>query len=331
MELNRPLLLYAFPLLVLIAALEALYILKIERRPYPWRESAASLAVAVGMKLSGAATAGLMAGIFAWLWDYRLLTLPLESWWSIALLFIGVEFCYYWQHRVMHECRWFWATHAVHHSPQHINLSGAYRIGWTGALTGAALFYVPLVLLGFHPAAVVTAVALNLLYQFWLHTELVPKLGWLEKVFNTPSNHRVHHATNPRYLDSNYGGVLIVFDRLFGTYVEENAADPCRYGLVHQIESHNPLRIVFREWAAIGADIAASGQGRTALGYLFGPPGWSPDGSRSTTRDLKAAGFATAVPQVRTPEAGCDSNTSTKAALQQSGPQACKKCMLCDL
>ena len=136
--------------------------------------------------------------------------------------------------------RWFWATHAVHHSPNEFNLGIAYRFGWTGRLAGNAVFFVPMIWLGFPPKAVFAALALNLLYQFWLHTEWVPKLGWLEYVLNTPSHHRVHHASNADYIDRNYGGVLIVFDRLFGTFAAERDDLPCRYGLVTPLVSHQP-------------------------------------------------------------------------------------------
>jgi hypothetical protein len=127
-----------------------------------------------------------------------------------------------------------------------------------------------------------------LVYQFWLHTELIPKLSWLEKVINTPSNHRAHHGSNPRYLDSNYGGVLMIFDHLFGTYVEETAEEPCVYGLVHPINSHNPLRIALGEWYAVGYDFFHSKNWREVRGYLFGPPGWQPDETGETTKELKS-------------------------------------------
>lgn len=288
MEMNRSMLMYVLPILMSIAALEAATILLWRKQSYPWRESIASVAIAIGQRLSGLATAGLIAGLFTGLWQWRFFTVDMTSWWGPVLLFIGIEFFYYWQHRTMHECRWFWANHAVHHSPQHINLSGAYRIGWTGAITGAALFYVPLLFLGFSPQAISIALVLNLLYQFWLHTELVPRLGWLENILNTPSNHRVHHAINPQYLDANYGGVTVIFDRLFGTYVAEKVDDACRYGLVHQMNSNNPFTIVFREWIEIWRDVRTSQTWGDALRYIFKAPGWSHDNSRLTSEKIKA-------------------------------------------
>jgi sterol desaturase/sphingolipid hydroxylase (fatty acid hydroxylase superfamily) len=211
----------------------------------------------------------------------------MTAWWSYVLLFFSLEFAYYWHHRASHEVRWFWATHNVHHSPQKMYLSGAVRLGWTGQISGAFLFYAPLVWLGFHPLAVIGMLLLNLVYQFWLHTELIGSLGWFDRVFNSPSNHRVHHAINPIYLDRNYGGVIVLFDHLFGTYEAERCDEPTRYGLVKQIESHNPFRIAFNEWLGIAKDLSRSRSFREVTGFLFGRPGWSPSGKGQTSADLR--------------------------------------------
>jgi sterol desaturase/sphingolipid hydroxylase (fatty acid hydroxylase superfamily) len=188
------------------------------------------------------------------------------------LLFIGQEFCYYWHHRAAHRVRWFWATHCVHHSPNELTLASALRLGLTGKISGAALFFVPLVWLGYAPVAVLATVGLNLLYQFWLHATWIPKLGPLEWVLNTPSHHRVHHASNPEYLDRNYGGVLIVFDRLFGTFSAEREAVAPRYGLTTPLRSYNPLRIALHGWQALARDLVATRGWRARLRVLFGPP-----------------------------------------------------------
>jgi sterol desaturase/sphingolipid hydroxylase (fatty acid hydroxylase superfamily) len=139
---------------------------------------------------------------------------------------------------------------------------------------------------------VFAVVSLNLLYQFWLHADWIPKLGWLEYVFNTPSHHRVHHAANPEYLDANYGGTLIVFDRLFGTLIEERADLPCRYGLVKPLLSNNPFVINFHEWRALGRDLWQARSWRERLHYLFDAPGWRPEGRGTTTEDLRRAAVA---------------------------------------
>jgi len=279
--------LYAAPVFVLLIAAEVMIFARRQRR-YPWADSATSLAIAAGYKIMGALNPLLVGWAFYLAYEYRVATVPLDTWWGVALLFVGLEFSYYWFHRCSHECRWMWATHSVHHSPRELNFAAAYRLGWTGVLSGAWLFFLPLVWLGFEPLAVALTLGLNLLYQFWLHTELVPRLGPLEWIFNTPAHHRVHHAVNPRYLDTNYGGVLIVFDRLFGTYADERADEPCVYGLVKQLESRNPLRIAFNEWLGIARDVWRAPTWHARFMHAFGPPGWSADGSRTTTAALRA-------------------------------------------
>jgi sterol desaturase/sphingolipid hydroxylase (fatty acid hydroxylase superfamily) len=168
--------------------------------------------------------------------------------------------------------RWLWASHAVHHSPNQLNLSAAYRFGWTGRLVGSTIFFVPMIWFGFPPRAVFITLALNLLYQFWLHTGWVPKLGPLELVLNTPSHHRVHHATNPEYIDKNYGGVLIVFDRLFGTFAAERDGVAIRYGLVEPLHSYNPVWIAIHAWVALGRDLWRATSWPERARVLFGPP-----------------------------------------------------------
>ena len=175
--------------------------------------------------------------------------------------------------------RFFWATHAVHHSPTRLTLSAAFRLGWTGKLTGTTLFFTPLVLLGFKPLVVLAALSLNLLYQFWLHTSWIPKLGWLEYVLNTPSAHRVHHASNLNYLNANFGGVSIVFDRLFGTYCAERDDEPCVYGLVKPMTSRNIFSMEFQHWIDLWHDMYETAKWQDKLALLVMPPPWSPGGN----------------------------------------------------
>ncbi|CAN5171127.1 sterol desaturase family protein [soil metagenome] len=282
-------LLWAFPFLLLLIYLESVWFKRLNKGAYAWGESLASLGVAVGFFLTSLITIGVTYDVFNWVWLHRAATVPLDTWWGLALLFFGVEFFYYWQHRFSHEIRWFWASHAVHHSPQHLNLSASYRLAWTARLSGVMVFFLPLVWLGFEPKMILVMVSVNLLYQFWLHTELIPKLSWFEFLFNTPSHHRVHHATNVDYLDRNYGGVLIVFDRLFGSFAAERDSEPCRYGLIKQIRTNNPFRIAFHEWVALVRDVAGAKSLREVLGHLFGKPGWQADGKGMTTDNLRRA------------------------------------------
>jgi sterol desaturase/sphingolipid hydroxylase (fatty acid hydroxylase superfamily) len=250
-------------------------------------DATASLSMGLGSVVINGASAGWIAALFYAV--YALAPVHLGyAWWVFVLCFFLEDLAYYWFHRIAHESRWFWASHVVHHSSRSYNLATALRQTWTGKLTLGVLFWLPLVLLGFPPEMVFLFTGISLIYQFWIHTEAIDRLGPLERVLNTPSHHRVHHAVNPRYLDANYAGVLIVWDRLFGTFVAEHADDRPVYGIVKNIETHNPLRIAFHEWAAIARDLACARTWREATGYLFGPPGWSPDGSRRTTKVIKA-------------------------------------------
>lgn len=276
------------PLVILAAAIEAAVL---ARRPggYDWRASLASLADALGREYVVHRYLGfsLAFPVIFFAWNHRLATLPLDAPAALVLLFLGQEFCYYWFHRASHRIRWFWATHAIHHSSNELNLAAAFRFGWFDRLSGSGIFYAPLVWLGFPPIAVFAVLTLNLLYQFVLHATWIPKLGWLEYLLNTPSHHRVHHAANLDYLDANYGGVLIVFDRLFGTFTAERADLPCRYGLVKPQLSRNPLVFNFFEWSALLRDLGQARNWRERLGFLFGPPGWRPEGQGMTTEDLR--------------------------------------------
>jgi len=265
---------FALPIVIVMATLEALVLAVVMRRGYNWRAYLASLADALGRQyvVLPFLSLSLAAPAVQFAWSHRLLTVPLDTAAAVAVLVITQDLSYYWFHRCSHRVRWFWATHAVHHSSNELNLGAAYRFGWTGRLTGAGVFYVPMIWLGFAPAAVGIAGTLALLYQFWLPTEWIPKLGPLEYVLNTPSHHRVHHAANPEYLDRNYGGIFIVFDRLFGTFAAERVDLPCRYGLVTPLRSNNPIIIGFHEWAALLADFRRARSWQQRLACLIGPP-----------------------------------------------------------
>lgn len=269
------------PGLVLIAAVEG-WVLVRRGRHYDWKGYWASLGDALGRGIFNLAVQGGLAGLLLYgIWEFRIATLGMDRWWHWALLFVGQEFCYYWMHRADHRIRWFWLNHSVHHSSNQYNLSAAYRLGWTGKLTGAAVFFGPLVWLGFPVPYVVGALSVNLLYQFWLHTELIDKLPRpIEFLFNTPAHHRVHHASNPDYLDCNYGGVLILFDRLFGTFRSQRAEEPPRYGLVEPLLSYNPLRIATHAWTAMFHDLRLARGWRETWLTVFGPPEYKPAAAR---------------------------------------------------
>jgi sterol desaturase/sphingolipid hydroxylase (fatty acid hydroxylase superfamily) len=277
------------PLVLGVALLEGLWLARTRREGYDWKAyltSAGDLAV---RQLLNFLPYGLAAPVFMWAYQHRLFTFRMTEVGGVIGLFIGLEFFYYWFHRASHTVRWFWNTHSVHHSPNQLTLAAAYRLGWLGKFSGATIFFTPLAFLGFEPITILTALFLNLLYQFWLHADWIPRLGVLEYVLNTPSAHRVHHARNPEYLDANFGGVLVVFDRLFGTYVAERADLPCEYGLVTPVTTYNPVLINFQPWVGLAKDLAMARSMREVWGYLFGAPGWRPDGQGLTTAELRRA------------------------------------------
>lgn len=286
------------------ALLEALALRFVFKRRYDWRSSLASFVTLLGRGFTDLVPLAVaMPGAF-WLHRHRIFEPEQLGAWSFVLLFLGLEFVYYWWHRISHRSRWFWTHHAVHHSPNDFNLSAAYRLGWTSRIMGTYVIFSPLALLGFEPAIIFVAYSLNLAYQFWIHADWIPKLGPLEGILNTPSAHRVHHGANVEYLDANFGGVLLIFDRLFGTYRPERDDVPIRFGLVKPLHSYNPLRIAFHQFGPLFRDLASARSAREVIGYLFGPPGWRPDGNGETTQDLRRRAGMEPAQSTMTPPAG---------------------------
>ena len=279
---------YAVPGFVALVLAEMVVARIKGRERYCPRDTLTSLSLGLGSTVAGALSAGAVFALATWVSQYRLFDIS-YAWYWFVLCFVLDDLAYYAFHRSAHRVRWFWASHVIHHSSQHYNLSTALRQTWTGFFSLAFLFRVPLFLIGFPPATVFFVAALNLVYQFWIHTEAIGRMPrWFEAVMNTPSHHRVHHATNARYLDRNYAGVFIVWDRLFGTYTSERDDDRPRYGIVHQLGSFSLLWAAFHEWWGIAKDVR-SAPWRHKLGYLWRPPGWSHDGSRETSETLRAA------------------------------------------
>jgi sterol desaturase/sphingolipid hydroxylase (fatty acid hydroxylase superfamily) len=280
----------AIPFFVVAILIEVFVIRYLKGRgDYETRDTTTSLLMGVGNVASGLLLGFIAFSVLMWAWQFRIVDLG-SSWWVIALCFVLDDLRYYWYHRIAHRCRWVWAEHVIHHSSQHYNLSTALRQSWTGTFTGMFILRIPLALIGFHPVLLLFVGGLNLVYQFWIHTETIGRM-WrpIEWIFNTPSHHRVHHATNPRYLDSNYAGTLIIWDRMFGTFVPELDEDMPRYGIVKNIGTFNPVRVAFHEWIDMFRDAMRPGLSiRQRLSYLFAPPGWSHDGSRKGSELLKA-------------------------------------------
>jgi sterol desaturase/sphingolipid hydroxylase (fatty acid hydroxylase superfamily) len=278
------LVLYSIPAFIVLMVLEVMWA---RRRPdvrgYELRDTTASLTMGIlNVGFSGAAKL-LSIPFFAWVYSHRVVDVG-NQWWAWLVLLVAEDFCYYWFHRSHHEVRILWAAHVNHHSSQHYNLSTALRQALLTPLTGP-IFWAPLALIGYPPWMILTAQAWSLLYQFWLHTEAVDRIGPLEWILNTASHHRVHHGKNVRYLDRNHGGIFIIWDRLFGTFEPET--ERVVYGLTTDIKTFNVLKIGFHEVVAIARDVRRAPGLRAKLGYMFAPPGWSHDGSTKTARELQ--------------------------------------------
>jgi sterol desaturase/sphingolipid hydroxylase (fatty acid hydroxylase superfamily) len=276
---------FAIPFFALTVLLEATVAAK--RRDivgYQLRDSAASISMGIGNVILSSLAKVAIIPLYVFLQRFAVFDLGHSPLLFIALI-VSEDFCYYWFHRVHHESRLFWAAHVNHHSSTHYNLSTALRQSWTTPITGP-WFWIPLVILGFPVEMIVVAQAVSLIYQYWIHTEMIGRLGPLEWILNTPSHHRVHHGRNPQYLDRNYAGILIIWDRLFGSFEPE--AEPVDYGLTKNIETYNLLEIAFHEWKAIVRDLRMADSVSECLGLLLRPPGWTADGSGHTSAELRA-------------------------------------------
>ena len=278
-------LLWAIPVFIVTMVLEWKLTESSEHQGYKPRDAFTSLSMGTGNLVVMLGGKFIALAIYTALYEHRFFEIPRAAWWFFPLLLLVDDFFYYWFHRMSHQIRFFWAAHVNHHSSTSYNLSTALRQTWTGPLI-TWVFWIPLPLLGFEPLMVFLAQSISLLYQYWIHTELVTTLGPLEWVFNTPSHHRVHHGTNALYLDRNHGGILIVWDRLFGTFELERERPS--YGLTRNLDTYNILKVAFHEWQDIGRDLLTAKTWKGRLGYLFAPPGWREDGSGTTSRMLRA-------------------------------------------
>ena len=269
----------AAPFFIASMGVEYLYGVVVGKQTYRFSDTVNSLSLGVIsrlvelLKLSFSAVvfsslAGL-AGVEQW---------SMNAWWLWAIAFVAYDFCYYWKHRFGHESKLFWASHVAHHQSEEFNLSTALR--QTGTDYIGFVFYIPLYLIGVPAEAVITVGSLNLIYQFWVHTEHIRRLGPLEWLFITPSNHRVHHARNPDYLDKNYGGVFIVWDRLFGTFQAERSDEPCVYGITTGLRSWNPIWANCHFWWQTAKVSYCTHHWRDKILVWFKGPGWWPDDAK---------------------------------------------------
>lgn len=280
--------LYAIPFFILAMLLEFYVTIKMGIKTYEPKDAFSSIAMGLGNVFLGFGSKALVLLVFFWVYDsFRLLEIPIV-WWSFVLLFFADDFAYYWFHRISHECRLFWASHVVHHSSKHYNLSTALRQTWSGGFY-TFIFWLWLPLLGFNPAMIMLQMSISLLYQFWIHTEAINKMPkWFEAIFNTPSHHRVHHGSNPIYLDRNHAGILIIWDKLFGTFQPELESERVNYGLVKNINTFNPIKIAFIEWVYMFKDAFSGNKSiKDRLQYLIKPPGWKHDGTGKISDELR--------------------------------------------
>ena len=241
------------------------------RRKYQLKDSLCNFALAGLHQFSELIALFLLMPFFWYIYDLRLFTFEHSSF-AIFLGFLLQDFCYYWFHRASHNIHWLWSAHVVHHSSEEMNLSTAFRQSLMYPVAGMWIFWLPMILLGFQPNWVFTIVALNLAFQFFVHTQVVSNLNWLEQIFNTPSHHRVHHAVNPVYRDKNFAGVLIIWDKCFGTFQQEIKSEPCQYGIVKPISSFNPLYVTFHQWQEMFSQMLKAKTLKQKLHCLFGYP-----------------------------------------------------------
>jgi sterol desaturase/sphingolipid hydroxylase (fatty acid hydroxylase superfamily) len=248
-----------------------------------WQQTLANITIEIGNRVLDNTIIGAIFLIgFLVTEQFAFSEIPV-NWWTWMLVIICVDFTYYWMHRVEHEVRILWAGHSVHHSSQEYNLSTALRLSWVESVY-EWIFFIPLLLVGFDAIQILASLLIVVVYQTWIHTEKIGRLGWLEGILNTPSVHRVHHAINATYIDKNYGGILIIWDRLFGTYQCETEAPI--YGITRQLDSANPLVINFQEFGSVYRDVIQTKGTFNKASYALQRPGWKPnDGNLKTTCD----------------------------------------------
>lgn len=275
---------YAIPAFIILIILELWVSWREQKEWYHRAEAWASIAMGAGSVVINIFTKFMYFVGFTYLYEHLAIVQLGYEWWVWIICFFADDFSFYWHHRLSHQIRILWAAHSNHHSSQDYNLAIALRQSWTEGIY-KFIFYAWMPLVGIPPLMVFTMASISLIYQFFLHTQAVGKLGFLEYFFNTPSHHRVHHGTNIKYLDKNHAGVLIIWDKIFGTFQEEQ--EKAVYGLTKNISTTNPLKIATAEYKEIWKDLKKTKNWQDKIGYLFKPPGWSHDGSTKTTRQLQ--------------------------------------------
>ena len=266
----------AIPVFLLLIALELWVGIRRGRNTYRWNDALNSIGLGIMSQVTGLFGRVLRVGIYTWAFAHvALWQLDARQWWVWLAALVAYDFCYYWNHRLGHTCALFWAAHAVHHQSEDYNLSTALRQTSSGFVF-SWVFYLPMAVLGVPPLVFGVVALVDLLYQYWVHTQHIGKLGWFDRWFCSPSNHRVHHAVNESYLDKNYGGIWIIWDRLFGSFKEEDEHEPIVYGTRAPLRSWNPLWANAEVYASLGQDSWHASRWGDKLRVWFNPPGWRP-------------------------------------------------------
>ena len=274
---------FAIPVFIALIIIEVVINAKKNLNLYKFKDSSANITMGLGSVVIGLLTKTFAFFVFLWIYQFRLFEIP-NTWWMWGLLLLADDVTFYWYHRLAHQIRFFWAAHVQHHSSEHMNFSVALRQSW-GEPFIKFLFYIWLPFIGFNPVYILIMQAISLVYQFFPHTKLVGKLGPIEWIFNTPSHHRVHHATQVQYLDKNHAGILIIWDRMFGTFQKE--IEVPIYGITENINSFSPLKIASHEYISLWQDMRRAKKLSDKIKYLINPPGWSHDGENRTSKELQ--------------------------------------------
>lgn len=288
MHTETDMLVRAMPAFIILIILELIFLIKEHHFSKNAKHVPASFGLAVGFIVINIFFKGIILIVYEFIYSHRIYSFQSNAFFVGLLCFITDDFTYYWFHRFSHTIRILWASHAVHHSSEEYSLStAALRQTWTGNITGTFLFWAWMPFIGFNPALVLTTKSISLIYQFWIHTETIKKMpAWFEAVFNTPSHHRVHHGSDLIYLDKNYAGTLIIWDKIFKTYQPEKFKP--KYGLRKKLNTSNPFVIAFHEWINMFKDLKKSKNFSERLHHLFNAPGWSRNGETKTTKQLRA-------------------------------------------
>ena len=264
----QPILMYAAPLIFLCVGIEYWLLKHDDHHHYDTEDLKASVGIGIGSLVINGLLKAFIVGLSLFCYEIVPWRIP-NTWWAWVLAYLGIDVCNYFAHFIAHKQRIWWATHVTHHSSEHLNLATSFRNSWTQHLK--IIFFLPVWLSGIHPVITFTCYQLDLLYQFWIHTEVIHKLPrWFEYIFVTPSHHRVHHGKNAAYLDKNFGTTFIIWDRLFGTFQEETEKPV--YGLTKPVTSKNVVYLNFHEWRDIARDVRKAKNWREVTGILFGPP-----------------------------------------------------------